>query len=84
MSTTVKSFLQAAGFTGLVVLIFGFIILGAIHTNRQEKTFKSDCVAVQGHVVYDDNELECHKNGFEIAEFGENSPRDPVWNDRVN
>lgn len=84
MKMTLGDFLRGAGFAGLVILVFGLITLGIIDNHKQEKKFKSECVAVAGRIVYDDNELECHKSGFEIAEFGENSPKNPVWNDRVD
>jgi hypothetical protein len=84
MRGVLGNFLKGVGITGAVALVFGLIILGVIDTNKKEKAFKAECIAVAGRVVYDDNELECHKNGFEIAEFRENSPHNPVWNDRVN
>ncbi len=65
------------------LIVLAMIAFGIYHNHKQEQKFKSECVAVAGRVVYDDNELECHKNGYEIAEFGENSPNNPVWNDRV-
>lgn len=43
---------------------------------RSEQNFKKDCVAVSGQALYDnDGDLECYRNGNEIAEHGESKPK---------
>lgn len=45
---------------------------------RAENNFRSECKAVGGYTVTDDDgDIECYRGDREIAEFGENSPRDP-------
>lgn len=68
MGFVVASFLLSALFIGLPVYYFGM---------KAESDFRNECSSVQGVAVNDDGELECHVNGEEIAELGENSPKQP-------
>lgn len=59
-------------FLGAVLLMSGIGFLSW----KGQGDFKKECVAVAGTTRYDnDGDLECYRNGIEIAEYGENSPR---------
>lgn len=43
---------------------------------KGEQNFKAKCVAVAGRALYDnDGDLECYRNGIEIAEHGKSTPK---------
>lgn len=60
---------------GLLVIVlfisgFGFVAW------KSADNFRKDCVAVGGRTLTDtDGDLECYRNGIEIAEHGESKPR---------
>jgi hypothetical protein len=65
------------GVLAVAALVFLFVVAPIWYTFHQEGVFRDECYSVSGVVVNDDGELECHVGGQEIAEFGENSPRQP-------
>lgn len=62
------------------VLVFlavvGVLSLTGFFAWKSEQGFKKDCVAVSGRALYDnDGDLECYRNGIEIAEHGKSTPK---------
>lgn len=69
------------GIVAFVVVIFGIMAFAMVAGVKAEQKFKKECRAVAGQVVTaDDGDIECYRNGREIAELGENSPHAPKLN----
>lgn len=69
------SWMKAAWVVALLAMVTVFSGIGYLAW-KGEQNFKKECVAVSGEWSYDsDSDLECYRNGIEIAEHGESSPR---------
>ena len=59
---------------GLIVIVLILSGLG-FFSWKGGQDFEKECKAVSGRVLVDnDGDLECYRNGIEIAEYGESSP----------
>lgn len=81
MSYRSHSHLESVFFPLLFILmVVGALgtVVYAVHASVQaENRFKAECVEVGGRSFWEDDDLECWKDNREIAEFGENSPKQP-------
>lgn len=63
---------------GLLAFLFALALVASVGylAYKGEQDFKAKCVAVGGKALYDtDSDLECYRNGIEIAEHGKNTPK---------
>lgn len=72
-------FVRAATILGGIIVCALFIGAPIYFGAKAQKQFKTECVQVGGIVAIDseDGDLECYRDGREIAEFGDNSPTTP-------
>lgn len=75
MSNDLKSTIK---FSLAIVLIVAAFFVPVFISIQNEREFTRECHAVGGQVDKDsDGDVECYRNGREIAEMYENSPYDP-------
>lgn len=61
-----------------IALMIAFLFTPVFIAIQNEREFTRECHAVGGQVDKDsDGDVECYRNGREIAEMYENSPYDP-------
>lgn len=73
-----RDVLKVIGVSLVGVLFVAVFIVLPLHLGmKAESRFRDECYSVSGVVVSDDGEIECHVAGREIAELGENSPKQP-------